>query len=217
MARLNSWLSADVLHALGWALIHSLWQCLGLAALAAVLMAFSRRPSIRYLVATGTLVAMLAAPVATFLNSMKQAAPIHALFSARRGPQLMSAPRRRYPPGITSISLGATPTAMNNGAAVALQASAKPYLPSRFLSSDYVSPDILPSNLLPWLVGAWLCGVALFSLRFVGGFLLLEHKRADNPASPALAFSPYATSCSVNSASIAPSGIWNAAGFRLPR
>ena len=36
MASLNSWLSADVLHALGWALIHSLWQCLGVAALAAL-------------------------------------------------------------------------------------------------------------------------------------------------------------------------------------
>ena len=64
MARLDSWLSADVMHALGWALIHSLWQCLGLAALAAILMAFSRRPTIRYLVATAALVAMLAAPMA---------------------------------------------------------------------------------------------------------------------------------------------------------
>ena len=79
MARLDSWLSADVMHALGWALIHSLWQCLGVAALAAVLMAFSRRPSIRYLVATGALVLMLAAPVATFFVLMKQAAPVHAL------------------------------------------------------------------------------------------------------------------------------------------
>jgi len=39
------------MHALGWALIHSLWQCVGLAALAAILMACSRRPSIRYLIA----------------------------------------------------------------------------------------------------------------------------------------------------------------------
>ena len=30
---------------------------------------------------------------------------------------------------------------------------------------------------LPWLVEAWLVGVACFSLRFVGGFVLLERKR----------------------------------------
>ena len=43
MTRLNSWLSPNVMHALGWALIHSLWQCVALAALAAILMALTRR------------------------------------------------------------------------------------------------------------------------------------------------------------------------------
>jgi hypothetical protein len=66
MVSVNSWLSPGVMHALGWTLIHSLWQCLGVAALAAAVMIFSRRPSIRYLVALSALVAMLALPVATF-------------------------------------------------------------------------------------------------------------------------------------------------------
>src|SRR5450631_1608248 len=79
MASLNSWLSPDVMHALGWALIHSLWQCLGVAALAAALMAFSRRPSVRYLVAVGALALMLAAPVATFFVLMNSAASAHAV------------------------------------------------------------------------------------------------------------------------------------------
>ena len=39
-------------------------------------------------------------------------------------------------------------------------------------------------NILPWLVAAWLCGVALFSLRFAGGFLLLEHKRRSQSSIP---------------------------------
>src|SRR5271168_685393 len=73
MTRLDSWVSPDIMHALGWALIHSLWQALSVAALAAGLMAFSRRPSVRYLVATGALALMLAAPVATFLLLMKPA------------------------------------------------------------------------------------------------------------------------------------------------
>src|SRR6185437_1870093 len=67
MTGLNSWLSPAVLHALGWALIHSLWQCAAIAAMAALAMAFIRRPAVRYLVGVGALALMLAAPVATFL------------------------------------------------------------------------------------------------------------------------------------------------------
>lgn len=78
MASANSWLSADVMHALGWALLHSLWQGLAVAALAASLMAFCRRPSLRYLIATGTLALMLAVPVATFFLLMKPDAPVQA-------------------------------------------------------------------------------------------------------------------------------------------
>src|ERR1700760_1478165 len=74
MARLNSWLSPDVLHALGWALVHSLWQCLAVAALAAALMAFLRLSSLRYLIAVGALALMLAAPVVTFFLLLKPAA-----------------------------------------------------------------------------------------------------------------------------------------------
>src|SRR5471032_2650135 len=67
MASLISWLSPNVMQALGWTLIHSLWQCAGLAVLAACVMAISSRPSVRYIIATGALALMLAAPLATLL------------------------------------------------------------------------------------------------------------------------------------------------------
>src|SRR3982750_4346262 len=86
MAGLSSWLSPDVMRALGWALIHSLWQCLALAALAAGLMALSRRPSVRYLVGVSALAALLAAPVATLFVLM--AAPAHLV------PAMASSPPR---------------------------------------------------------------------------------------------------------------------------
>ena len=178
MARLDSWLSADVMHALGWALIHSLWQCLGLAALAAILMAFSRRPTIRYLVATAALVAMLAAPVLTFIVLLKPAAPVHALLPPSPGPRFFVGPAAANPPSIPSMTLGEAATAVNKGAVFAAD-SPKRFLLSRFLSSDFHAP-----NILPWLVGAWLCGVALFSLRFAGGLLLLEHKRSRHFGAP---------------------------------
>src|SRR5579864_4781383 len=155
MARLDSWLSADVLHALGWALLHSLWQCLGLAAMAAILMAFSRRPPVRYLVATGALVAMLAAPVATFLVLMKPAVPVHALHLVRPA-QFFAGSSAVNPSSIPSVTLGDASTAANSDTVIVSDS------PKHFLSPRFLLPDFLPPNILSWLVGAWLCGVALF-------------------------------------------------------
>ncbi|HUO03249.1 MAG TPA: M56 family metallopeptidase, partial [Rhizomicrobium sp.] len=160
MARLGNWLSQDVTHALGWALIHSLWQCLGLAALAALAMAFSRRPSVRYLIATGSLVAMLAAPIATFLVLMKPAAPAQLPAPASAAPQFFTTARE--PVGVT-----APVTPVRHRAAMAEHVS----------RAGLPSANLLPANLLPWLVQAWLLGVALFSLRFAGGFMFLEYRR----------------------------------------
>ena len=82
MERFGSWLSPAITHALGWALIHSLWQRLAVVALAAGLMALCRRPNIRYLVALGALVLTGVAPVAMFFVLMQPAAPVVGLLSA---------------------------------------------------------------------------------------------------------------------------------------
>ena len=66
MTALMNWLSPTVMHSLGWALLHFLWQGTALAALAAAAMALCRRASARYLVGVGALVLMLLSPVATF-------------------------------------------------------------------------------------------------------------------------------------------------------
>jgi bla regulator protein blaR1 len=67
MNGLMSWISPNAMHALGWALLHFLWEGTALAALAALAMALCRRTSARYLVGVATLVLMLIAPLATFL------------------------------------------------------------------------------------------------------------------------------------------------------
>src|SRR3954469_7657949 len=161
MTGLNSWLSPAMLHALGWALIHSLWQCAGVAALAMLAMAFIRRPALRYLVGVAALAAMLAAPVASFFVLMTAPAPVQLLrpIAASVLP-LSPAPSTRYP---VTAPAGA-------GRAIGAIAEAPRQFPS---------PDILP-----WLVSAWLCGVAAFSLRFAGGFLLLEHRRRTRSSIP---------------------------------
>lgn len=156
MARLNSWLSADVMHALGWALIHSLWQGVGIAALTAGLMLFCRRPSVRYGIGVGALALMLAAPAATFLLLMRPAAPVHAMLAANADALTL------VNPPLPSMATTGRVAVIEHRAAAAITEVPR-HIP-------------LPS-ILPWLVAAWLCGVTFFSLRFAGGFWLLARNR----------------------------------------
>ncbi len=160
MTRLTSWLSADVMHALGWALIHSLWQGLGVVALAMLAMAFCRRPSMRYLIGVAALAVMLAAPAATVLVLMRPPVSVLPILSKP------AVPANRV--AVTIPQLPAYPVVAGADRVIAAVAEA---------------PSRMP-NLLPWLVRAWLCGVAVFSLRFAGGFLLLEHRRRTQSGPP---------------------------------
>jgi beta-lactamase regulating signal transducer with metallopeptidase domain len=66
MTALTQWLSPHILHALGWALLHFVWQGAALATLAAMAMAVCRNASARYCIGVAALALMLAVPVATF-------------------------------------------------------------------------------------------------------------------------------------------------------
>jgi len=89
--------------ALGWALVHFLWQGTALAALAAVGLAIFRRPAARYLIGVFTLAVMLLAPVATFLSYLQsrpslvevvKTSPTTAARSLQKGTTPASAPAR---------------------------------------------------------------------------------------------------------------------------
>ena len=71
---LMTWLSPGTLRALGWALLHFLWQGTALAALAAAAMTLCRRASARYAVGIATLLLMLMAPLATFIYLQRASA-----------------------------------------------------------------------------------------------------------------------------------------------
>src|SRR5579864_7940951 len=70
--QLPSILSPKLMHSLGWALLHFLWQGTALAALAAGPMALCRRTSVRYLVGIVALALMLLFPIGTFLLYSQQ-------------------------------------------------------------------------------------------------------------------------------------------------
>ncbi|MEM7049078.1 MAG: M56 family metallopeptidase [Acidobacteriota bacterium] len=74
--------SSEVVSALGWSLIHALWQGTALAALAALAMTLWRRAAIRYGVAMVALAGSVLAPVLTFfwlLGTSPSAAPASTL------------------------------------------------------------------------------------------------------------------------------------------
>jgi beta-lactamase regulating signal transducer with metallopeptidase domain len=75
MSTVANWLSPEILRTLGWTLLHFLWQGAGLAALFAVAAAVCRSASARYALAVGTLVLMVASPVATFTWLRAEACP----------------------------------------------------------------------------------------------------------------------------------------------
>src|SRR2546430_6709093 len=82
--------------ALGWALVHSLWQCAlaaaGLAWLLSILPSGAAR--MRYALATATLVLMVAVPLGTAL-SLHEASPWHGALAAVLTPaQTLAGPPR---------------------------------------------------------------------------------------------------------------------------
>ena len=67
-----NWLSPNALHALGWALVHFLWQGTALAAFAAAAMTLCRSTSARYIMAVSALILMFLSPLATFAFYVQQ-------------------------------------------------------------------------------------------------------------------------------------------------
>jgi beta-lactamase regulating signal transducer with metallopeptidase domain len=86
MRNLATGISPELLQALGWTLLHFVWQGAGLAALFAVAKTVCRRATTRYALAVITLVLMMAAPVITFTGMLRQSDP-----AVRYGAQKTSA------------------------------------------------------------------------------------------------------------------------------
>jgi len=123
MTALTNWVSPNAMHALGWALLHFLWQGTALAALAAAAMALCRRASVRYALGVGALVLMLLAPMVTFL-----------VFSQRSG----------VADAAKSSPLAAEAWPIARGRTAASGSTQPSFLPAR---------DTLPWLVEAWLIG----------------------------------------------------------------
>jgi beta-lactamase regulating signal transducer with metallopeptidase domain len=71
--------SLQTLHALGWTLLHFVWQGAALAALLAAALMVSRNANMRYALGIATLVLMMAAPALTFAWLNRDPTPVSAV------------------------------------------------------------------------------------------------------------------------------------------
>jgi beta-lactamase regulating signal transducer with metallopeptidase domain len=140
-----------MIRALGWSLLHFVWQGAAVAAVLASLNLLMRRaaPQVRYLLASSTLLLMLLLPAATF--------------QVMRG---LEEPAGRAAPAAGPVGEWATPVTAASGSLVgSTDGSATRELRSRV------------ERLLPGLVGLWGAGVLVLSLRALGGWALVQRLR----------------------------------------
>ena len=138
-------------HALGWALVHFLWQGAALAVLLAVVLALTppRAARTRYAFSLLTLVAMLVIPVATAVRVYKP---------------LTETPDPAPLPTITQSSPALAPAPAHRSIATAATVAAADPVGSSSLK-ELLDPA------LPWLVALWVGGVLLLSIRLTHGWL----------------------------------------------
>src|SRR5690349_19530136 len=97
-------ISPELLQALGWTLLHFVWQGAALAALFAVANTLCHRATTRYALAVVTLVLMMAAPVVTFTELTQQKDP-----AVRYGAQGASASAAKPVQGVSVLARPSAP------------------------------------------------------------------------------------------------------------
>ncbi|MGA9769496.1 MAG: M56 family metallopeptidase [Blastocatellia bacterium] len=155
---MNSLLAKPVFQALGWALVHFIWQGAIIAVLYAgvAVMLRKRAANVRYSLACAAMLLMLALPITTIYvigQSSKDESITKSVPSTSRASETGS---ETLTP-VTSISESA-----RNFSASPQSLSFGLWAKERF------------TTLMPWLVALWFAGVLFLSLRFLGGLVVAQ-------------------------------------------
>jgi beta-lactamase regulating signal transducer with metallopeptidase domain len=164
MNGIETLLGKPVFQALGWTLIHFIWEGALVAVLYASVSVLLRRSTanIRYAAACVAMLLMLIAPAATmFAVSQTQTA-----------------------------SPAGAPVAMSENVQVSSAARSATFASSESRSASSAQPSVLKQwaddrlpVAMPWLLAIWFLGVLLLSLRFAGGLLTAQRlKRVETSA-----------------------------------
>lgn len=142
--------------ALGWALVHFVWQGAALACLLGIALAIVRPTAARtrYALSVLTLGAMIALPLATGVRLLNRATALGptAAMQASAAPDASAGPRSPAPSATPDRT---TPAADRAASAIATTGRVR----------DVLEPA------LPWLVVVWVIGVLLLSVRLAHGWL----------------------------------------------
>jgi beta-lactamase regulating signal transducer with metallopeptidase domain len=161
---------APALQAVGWALLHLVWQGTAIAAVLALLLVLlpSRRADLRYAISCAALLLVVVVGVLTGLRSYAasepQGAPVHLAHAQPAVARSMPAP-----PSVTAIVVAT-------------------FAPARVATLP--DPWRAASDALPAVVSLWLAGVTLLSLRLLVQWLRtrrLVHEHAQPACEPWLA------------------------------
>lgn len=144
---INLIISEELVYALGWTVVHSLWQGIGIAlVMAGLMLVLQKQPAkVRYQLAYTALILVLTLSVITFIDLYQ--------FARLENTQEITL--------LTKIQ--ATADLMSASPAIATE----PPLLQRFTS--YFNEH------MPLIVSLWLFGVAFFLLRLLGGLAYLQH------------------------------------------
>lgn len=149
-------------HALGWALLHSLWQggLLAVVLAGALSLLKGRSASLRYALACAALVLMIAAPAATFwsFSSATTGVEVDEISLARHGRGGFAIAPNEISPSIEKT----TSAAAGVEGETVRRASARKF-----------------ESLLSWLSLAWCLGVLMLSARTLGGVAVARRLKRD--------------------------------------
>ena len=148
MEFITTFFSDTVLYALGWTVIHSLWQGTLLAVLLSVFMMALEKQSarLRYEIACGAMFTMLMMALATFIIYLDQ------------------------DPNMMEITVALIGESANSSVTIINQES-------NFLQSNFQTVVAFFDEQLPLIVNVWLIGFLFFLFRMTGGFIHLRQLR----------------------------------------
>ncbi|HBO42332.1 MAG TPA: hypothetical protein DD670_00005, partial [Planctomycetaceae bacterium] len=169
--------------AIGWGLVHSVWQLALLAlAFAGVRLALRKRsPAVRYALACIMLAIMALVPLATtwaVWSRVESSPKVAAARPAPSEPSIVASRAEptdvmRHEPAVEATPPGVLP----DSAAAAIGSPEPPPSEAAMRVEPIIAPPVAPRWLatirewLPWLVAGWLLGVAGFSARLACGFV----------------------------------------------
>ncbi len=162
-----------LIEALGWALVHFVWQAALLALLLILLLIPLRRVSarVRYVVQCAVFAVMSACPLVTWcwISTSQTAKPM--AIATVRDPIVYEAPPVDVAPILVAPALPANDRDVRP-LSFEPAPSAEPSMLKTVSWTERLHRRLTPT--LPWLVGAWLLGVVVLSLRLLVGWRVVQ-------------------------------------------